>query len=140
MILLCGTYIWVGQKALVQAGIAKAEGNKLYAVGNYEEALQSYARALESAPDHPSSSETRAQCYSNRAICQIQLVQPTLPFRSNLPTFVSIGCTLLFIQDYYVCFRRRSLEVACLIKGVLNCAELLRKQESTLVVRIMVEL
>ncbi|CAK9869895.1 unnamed protein product [Sphagnum jensenii] len=60
-------------KALVQAGIAKTEGNKLYAAGNYEEALQSYARALESAPDHPSSSETRAQCYSNRAICQIQL-------------------------------------------------------------------
>lgn len=30
--------------------------------------------------------------------------------------------------------------MACLIKGDLNCAELLCKQESTLVVRIMVEL
>eukprot|EP00262_Sarcandra_glabra_P004580 TRINITY_DN1568_c0_g1_i1.p1 TRINITY_DN1568_c0_g1~~TRINITY_DN1568_c0_g1_i1.p1 ORF type:complete len:256 (-),score=63.08 TRINITY_DN1568_c0_g1_i1:601-1368(-) len=57
------------QKALIQANDAKAEGNKLFGNGQYEDALSQYALALQFAPEMPSSLEIRSICHSNRAIC-----------------------------------------------------------------------
>eukprot|EP00249_Psilotum_nudum_P009380 c21897_g1_i1 orf=331-1443(+) len=61
------------QKALVQANSLKAEGNALYAAGKYEEALECYTNALDILPEHASTNETCSMCYSNRAICFLQL-------------------------------------------------------------------
>nr|XP_025654246.1 tetratricopeptide repeat protein 1 isoform X1 [Arachis hypogaea] len=57
------------QKALVQANEAKAEGNKLFVDGKYEEALSQYELALQVAPDMPSSVEILSICHANRAVC-----------------------------------------------------------------------
>ncbi|XP_077216202.1 uncharacterized protein LOC143850825 [Tasmannia lanceolata] len=57
------------QRALNQANDAKAEGNKLFGAGQYEDALSQYALALQFAPEVPSSSEIRSICHANRAIC-----------------------------------------------------------------------
>uniref|UniRef100_A0A7N0USC8 Uncharacterized protein n=1 Tax=Kalanchoe fedtschenkoi TaxID=63787 RepID=A0A7N0USC8_KALFE len=59
----------LNQKALEQANEAKAEGNKLFVEGRYEEALLQYELALEIAPEMPSSVELRSICYSNRGTC-----------------------------------------------------------------------
>ncbi|RWR72703.1 tetratricopeptide repeat protein 1-like protein isoform X1 [Cinnamomum micranthum f. kanehirae] len=57
------------QKALAQANDAKAEGNKLFGAGQYEDALSQYAIALQIAPEVPSSSEVRSICHANSAAC-----------------------------------------------------------------------
>ncbi|XP_072093156.1 uncharacterized protein [Arachis hypogaea] len=57
------------KKALVQANEAKAEGNKLFVDGKYEEALSQYELALQVAPDMPSSVEILSICHANRAVC-----------------------------------------------------------------------
>lgn len=62
------------QKALAQANDAKAEGNKLFAAGQYEDALSQYAIALQIAPEVPSSSEIRSICHANSAACFSKLV------------------------------------------------------------------
>lgn len=62
------------QKALAAANAAKVEGNNLYAAGKYTEALDCYAAAIEGIANDPGANELRAQCYSNRAICEINLV------------------------------------------------------------------
>lgn len=63
------------QRALSQANASKLEGNELYAAGKYEEALSCYSSALEFSSDHESSNEIRAMCYSNSAMCHLQLKQ-----------------------------------------------------------------
>lgn len=60
-------------KAISLANAAKSQGNNLYAAGKYSEALECYASALEDVANDPSANELRAQCYSNRAICEINL-------------------------------------------------------------------
>ena len=57
------------KKALVQANEAKAEGNKLFVDGKYEEALSQYELALQVAPDMSSLVEIRSICHANRAVC-----------------------------------------------------------------------
>ncbi|XP_010268410.1 PREDICTED: tetratricopeptide repeat protein 1-like isoform X2 [Nelumbo nucifera] len=57
------------ERALSQAIDAKAEGNKLFGAGKYEDALSQYELALEVAPEMPSSVEIRSICHANRAIC-----------------------------------------------------------------------
>lgn len=67
-------YFLLKQKALVQANDAKAEGNKLFGAGQYEDALSQYAIALQNAPEVPSSSEIRSMCHANSAACFSKLV------------------------------------------------------------------
>eukprot|EP01018_Ginkgo_biloba_P007648 Gb_03301 [translate_table: standard] len=57
------------RRSLAQANDAKAEGNRLYAAEQYEEALAQYASALEVAPDDVIANDMRSMCYANRAIC-----------------------------------------------------------------------
>ncbi|KAF3793277.1 Tetratricopeptide repeat protein 1 [Nymphaea thermarum] len=57
------------ERALSQANDMKAEGNKLFSSGSYEDALSQYAHALELAPEGPLSTEIRSICHANRAIC-----------------------------------------------------------------------
>jgi hypothetical protein len=57
-----------------QANDAKAEGNKLFSAGEYEDALSQYQHALEFASEVPSSEEIRSMCHANRAICFTKLV------------------------------------------------------------------
>ncbi|KAK6151535.1 hypothetical protein DH2020_014170 [Rehmannia glutinosa] len=57
------------EKALAKADDAKLEGNSLFKVGQYEEALSKYEIAIQVAPDGPSSSEIRSMCHANRAAC-----------------------------------------------------------------------
>jgi len=60
-------------KAFSLANASKSQGNTFYAAGKYSEALECYASALESVANDPNANELRAQCYSNRAICEINL-------------------------------------------------------------------
>ncbi|XP_015960167.1 uncharacterized protein LOC107484069 [Arachis duranensis] len=57
------------KKAMVQANEAKAEGNKLFVDGKYEEALSQYELALQVASDMSSLVEIRSICHANRAVC-----------------------------------------------------------------------
>ncbi|XP_078174775.1 uncharacterized protein LOC144568342 [Carex rostrata] len=52
-----------------QANDAKAQGNKLFSDGKYEEALSQYELAMEIASEIPSSEEICSMCHANRAIC-----------------------------------------------------------------------
>ncbi|MQL79132.1 hypothetical protein Taro_011560 [Colocasia esculenta] len=61
------------QRVITQANDAKEEGNKLYRVGNFEEALRKYELALQYAPESPSSAEIRSICHANCAICYSKL-------------------------------------------------------------------
>ncbi|XP_059637591.1 uncharacterized protein LOC132279587 [Cornus florida] len=61
------------QKALAQANDAKLEGNKLFADGQYEDALSKYELALQVTPDMPSSIEIRSICHANRGTCFFKL-------------------------------------------------------------------
>lgn len=63
------------QRMLSQADAAKSQGNALYASGNYDEALKCYGNALEITADHANSNDIRAMCYSNSAMCHLQLKQ-----------------------------------------------------------------
>jgi tetratricopeptide (TPR) repeat protein len=60
-------------KAISVANATKAQGNTLYAAGKFSEALDCYGSALEGVANDPNANELRAQCYSNRAICEIKL-------------------------------------------------------------------
>ncbi|KAJ3682300.1 hypothetical protein LUZ60_014873 [Juncus effusus] len=57
------------EKAIGQANDAKAEGNKLFSEGKYEDALSKYETALQIASEIESSEEIRSMCHANRAIC-----------------------------------------------------------------------
>ncbi|XP_077222965.1 uncharacterized protein LOC143856583 [Tasmannia lanceolata] len=61
------------QRALTQANDAKAEGNKLFGAGQYEDAISQYALALQFAPEMPSSLEIRSICHANSAVCYLKL-------------------------------------------------------------------
>jgi tetratricopeptide (TPR) repeat protein len=61
------------EKALAEANEAKAEGNKLFVNGLYEEALSKYAFALELVQELPESIELRSICYLNRGVCFLKL-------------------------------------------------------------------
>lgn len=61
------------QKALDQANDARAEGNRCFGAGQYEDALAQYAIALQIAPEMPSSSEIRSICHANSAACLLKL-------------------------------------------------------------------
>lgn len=61
------------KRALAHAEEEKAEGNALYIRGAYDEALQSYERALKLAAGLPDAAEKLAVYHSNSAICHIQL-------------------------------------------------------------------
>ncbi|CAD6343770.1 unnamed protein product [Miscanthus lutarioriparius] len=61
------------EKARSQANDAKAEGNKLFGAGQYEEALSQYEMALQIAAELESSEDIRAACHSNRAVCFLKL-------------------------------------------------------------------
>nr|CAD1837610.1 unnamed protein product [Ananas comosus var. bracteatus] len=57
------------EKALNQANDAKAEGNKLFCAGKYDDALSQYEIALQIASEVQSSEEISSMCHANRAIC-----------------------------------------------------------------------
>ncbi|KAL0916486.1 hypothetical protein M5K25_014006 [Dendrobium thyrsiflorum] len=59
----------LNEKALNQANNAKAEGNKLFGSGRYDEALSQYEFALQIASEIPSSQEVCSMCHANRAVC-----------------------------------------------------------------------
>ncbi|CAL4942526.1 unnamed protein product [Urochloa decumbens] len=61
------------EKARSQANDAKAEGNKLYAAGKYEEALSQYDMALQITAELESAEDIRSACHSNRAVCFLRL-------------------------------------------------------------------
>jgi tetratricopeptide (TPR) repeat protein len=65
-------FVWK-EKALAEANEAKAEGNKLFVNGLYEEALSKYAFALELVQELPESIELRSICYLNRGVCFLKL-------------------------------------------------------------------
>lgn len=62
------------QKALDKANDLKAEGNKLFVDGKYEDALLQYALALQIGPEMPTCSEFRSMCHANSAACYSKLV------------------------------------------------------------------
>ncbi|CAN6323683.1 unnamed protein product [Urochloa humidicola] len=61
------------EKARSQANDAKAEGNKLFGAGQYEEALLQYEMALQIAAELESAEDIRSACHSNRAVCFLKL-------------------------------------------------------------------
>ncbi|KAL6616188.1 hypothetical protein ACP70R_038458 [Stipagrostis hirtigluma subsp. patula] len=61
------------EKARNQANDAKAEGNRLFAAGQYDEALSQYEMALQIAAELESAEDTRSACHSNRAVCFLKL-------------------------------------------------------------------
>ncbi|CAL4933997.1 unnamed protein product [Urochloa decumbens] len=61
------------EKARSQANDAKAEGNKLFGAGQYEEALSQYEMALQIAAELESAEDIRSACHSNRAVCFLKL-------------------------------------------------------------------
>lgn len=63
------------QKARSQANNAKAEGNKHFAAGEYEDALSKYEIALQIAAELESSEDISSACHSNRAVCFLKLVR-----------------------------------------------------------------
>jgi hypothetical protein len=64
------------QKAKSQAIDAKADGNKLFGAGQYEEALSQYDMALQISAELESAEEICSACHSNRAVCFLKLVKP----------------------------------------------------------------
>jgi hypothetical protein len=63
------------QKARSQANDAKAEGNKRFGAGEYEEALSQYEIALQIASELESAEDICSACHSNRAVCFLKLVR-----------------------------------------------------------------
>ncbi|KAJ6844347.1 putative tetratricopeptide repeat protein 1 [Iris pallida] len=63
----------LNERALNQANDAKADGNKLFGAGQYDDALLQYERALQIASEVPSSEEVRSMCHANRAVCFLKL-------------------------------------------------------------------
>ncbi|CAN6293159.1 unnamed protein product [Urochloa humidicola] len=61
------------ERARSQANDAKAEGNKLFGAGQYEEALSQYEVALQIASELESAEDIRSACHSNRAVCFLKL-------------------------------------------------------------------
>ncbi|XP_042390831.1 tetratricopeptide repeat protein 1-like [Zingiber officinale] len=61
------------EKALKQANDAKEEGNKLFRVGQYEDALLQYEIALQIASELPSSADVCSMSHGNRAACFMKL-------------------------------------------------------------------
>uniref|UniRef100_A0A8R7QH94 Tetratricopeptide repeat protein 1 n=1 Tax=Triticum urartu TaxID=4572 RepID=A0A8R7QH94_TRIUA len=61
------------EKARSQANDAKAEGNKHFAAGQYEDALSQYEIALQIAAELESSEDISSACHSNRAVCFLKL-------------------------------------------------------------------
>ncbi|XP_010447707.1 PREDICTED: uncharacterized protein LOC104730263 isoform X2 [Camelina sativa] len=61
------------EKAMAEANEAKAEGNKCFVNGFYEEALSKYAFALELVKEFPESIELRSICHLNRGVCFLKL-------------------------------------------------------------------
>ncbi|KAL6883752.1 hypothetical protein ACP4OV_011166 [Aristida adscensionis] len=61
------------EKARSQANDAKAEGNKLFSAGQYEEAISQYEMALQIAAELESAEDIRSTCHSNRAVCFLKL-------------------------------------------------------------------
>uniref|UniRef100_A0ACD5XYR4 Uncharacterized protein n=1 Tax=Avena sativa TaxID=4498 RepID=A0ACD5XYR4_AVESA len=60
-------------KARSQANDAKAEGNKHFGAGEYEEALSQYQIALQIASELESAEDICSACHSNRAVCFLKL-------------------------------------------------------------------
>ena len=73
-----------------QANASKSEGNQLYAARKYDEALLCYKTALEVAPEEESSKEIRSMCYSNSAMCYLQLVN--LSYLNASFLWISFDC------------------------------------------------
>ncbi|XP_010438172.1 PREDICTED: tetratricopeptide repeat protein 1 [Camelina sativa] len=63
------------EKAMAEANEAKAEGNKLFVNGLYEEALSKYAFALELVKEFPESIELRSICHLNSGVCFLKLAK-----------------------------------------------------------------
>ncbi|KAM0862790.1 hypothetical protein ACQ4PT_045036 [Festuca glaucescens] len=61
------------KKARIQANDAKTEGNKLFAAGQYNDALSQYETALQIATELESAEDICSACYSNRAVCFLKL-------------------------------------------------------------------
>ncbi|KAJ6829756.1 putative tetratricopeptide repeat protein 1 [Iris pallida] len=63
----------LNERALNQANDAKADGNRLFGAGQYNDALLQYELALQIASEVPSSEEVRSMCHANRAVCFLKL-------------------------------------------------------------------
>ncbi|XP_062200875.1 uncharacterized protein LOC133903490 isoform X2 [Phragmites australis] len=61
------------KKVRSQADDAKAEGNKHFGAGQYEEALSQYEMVLQIAAELESAEDIRSACHSNRAVCFLKL-------------------------------------------------------------------
>lgn len=63
----------LNERAINQANDAKADGNKLFVAGQYDDALLQYELAMQIASEVPSSEEVRSMCHANRAVCFLKL-------------------------------------------------------------------
>lgn len=61
------------EKTRIQANDAKTEGNKLFAAGQFGDALSQYEIALQIAAEMESAEDICSACYSNRAVCFLKL-------------------------------------------------------------------
>ncbi|KAG8092045.1 hypothetical protein GUJ93_ZPchr0012g19884 [Zizania palustris] len=61
------------ENARSQANDAKAQGNKFFGAGEYENALPQYEIALQIAAELESAEDIRSACHSNRAVCFLKL-------------------------------------------------------------------
>lgn len=61
------------EKARSQANDAKAEGNRHFGAGEYEDALSQYEIALQISAELESGEDIRSACHSNRSICFLKL-------------------------------------------------------------------
>jgi len=64
-------------KGMSDAAIIKMEGNEFFQKGNIQEAIKKYSAALAKCGSDEKSLEEKADIYSNRAACYVQLYEPT---------------------------------------------------------------
>jgi hypothetical protein len=90
------------QKAKSQANDAKADGNKLFGAGQYEEALSQYDMALQIAAELESAEEICSACHSNRAVCFLKLVKPFFCLDNFRLPYCLAWLLLVVVQDNHL--------------------------------------
>lgn len=63
-------------KGMSDAAIVKMEGNEFFQKGNIQEAIKKYSAAIAKCGSDEKSLEEKADIYSNRAACYVQLYEP----------------------------------------------------------------